>query len=259
MKRTMAASVKKEESLGEVIRTVVYALLIALVIRTLAFEPFNIPSGSMTPTLLTGDYVFVSKFSYGYSRYALPWAPDFLHGRIFGSNPKRGDVAVFVNPHTGEDYIKRIVGLPGDKIQVSHGVLIINGEPSKRERIGDYLEQEWSEAYDRPQNDLRYRYIETMPGGVTHEILGSFTSLPEDSSPQDDTGVYEVPPGDFFAMGDNRDDSNDSRLDLGYVPIENLVGRADRRFISLTAGAHLWEIWRWPWTLRVSRFLGSIH
>lgn len=259
MKDTMAATVRKEESIGEVIRTVVYALLIALIIRTLAFEPFNIPSGSMTPTLLTGDYVFVSKYSYGYSRYSLPLAPDFLHGRIFGSVPKRGDVAVFVNPHTGEDYIKRIVGLPGDKIQVTHGVLIVNGEPSKRERIGDYLEQEWSEAYGRPQNDLRYHYVETLPNGVKHEILGSFTSLPEDSSPQDNTGIYEVPEGDFFAMGDNRDDSNDSRLDLGYVPIENLVGRADRRFISLTAGAHLWEIWRWPWSVRVSRFFGAIH
>jgi len=259
MKETTVTAGKKEESVGEVIRTVVYALLIALVIRTLAFEPFNIPSGSMTPTLLTGDYVFVSKFSYGYSSQSLPFAPSFLHGRIFGSLPTRGDVAVFVNPHTGEDYIKRIVGLPGDKIQVRQGILIINGEPSKRERISDYLEREWLDSYDRPENDLRYHYIETLPDGVRHEILGDFTVQPEDSAPQDNTAIFEVPADSFFAMGDNRDNSNDSRLDLGYVPIENLVGRADRRFISLEAGTHLWEIWKWPWSLRFSRFFGPVH
>jgi signal peptidase I len=259
MSKTVAVAEQRPESVGEVIRTVIYALLIALAVRTLAFEPFNIPSGSMTPTLLTGDYVFVSKFSYGYSRYSLPWAPDFLHGRIFGHLPHRGDVAVFINPHTGEDYIKRIVGLPGDKIQVTGGVLIINGEPSKRQRIGDFTEQEWDDSYDRPADIVRYRYIETLPDGVTHEILGDPTNEPEDSAPQDNTDVYEVPPDHFFAMGDNRDNSADSRLGLGYVPVENLVGRADRRFISLTAGAHLWEFWRWPWTLRVGRFFGSIH
>ena len=251
--------VRKEESIGELIRTVVYALLIALVIRTLAFEPFNIPSGSMTPTLLTGDYVFVSKFSYGYSAHSLPFAPGFLHGRLFGSLPKRGDVAVFVNPHTGEDYIKRIVGLPGDKIQVVHGVLTINGEASKRERIEDYTEHEWSETYNHPDDEVRYQYIETMPGGVKHRILGTPIAYPEDAQGQDNTPVFEVPADHFFAMGDNRDNSNDSRLDLGYVPVDNLVGRADRRFISLTAGAHLWEIWRWPWTLRFSRFFGPVN
>ncbi len=260
MSKTVAVPARQEESLGEVVRTVVYALLIALVIRTLAFEPFNIPSGSMTPTLLTGDYVFVSKFSYGYSRYSLPFAPGFLHGRLFGSLPKRGDVAVFVNPHTGEDYIKRIVGLPGDKIQVVKGILTINGEASTRERVSDYLEREWDERYGDPIDSvLRYHYIETMPNGVKHDILGGITNMPEDSLPQDDTRVFEVPSDSFFAMGDNRDNSSDSRLGLGYVPVDNLVGRADRRFISLTAGAHLWEIWRWPWTLRFSRFFGPVN
>jgi signal peptidase I len=259
MSKTVALPAKKEESVGELIRTVVYALLIALVIRTLAFEPFNIPSGSMTPTLLTGDYVFVSKFSYGYSAHSLPFAPSFLHGRLFGSLPKRGDVAVFVNPHTGEDYIKRIIGLPGDKIQLVHGVLTINGEASTRERVSDYTEHEWEDRYDHPTDEVRYQYIETMPSGVKHYILGNPISYPEDSMGQDNTGVFEVPADDFFAMGDNRDNSNDSRLDLGYVPVENLVGRADRRFISLTAGAHLWEVWRWPWTLRFSRFFGAIN
>jgi signal peptidase I len=259
MKGTSVATQKKEESVWEVIRTVVYALLIAVVIRTLAFEPFNIPSGSMTPTLLTGDYVFVSKFSYGYSRYSMPFAPAFFHGRIFGKDPERGDVAVFINPHTGEDYIKRIVGLPGDRIQVTHGILTINGEASKRERVGDFLEREWDDNYRRPYEVLRYRYVETMPGGVKHEILGEPTTMPEDSLPQDTTVEFLVPPGQFFAMGDNRDNSLDSRLDLGYVPLENLVGRADLRFISVEAGAHLWEFWRWPWTLRFGRFFGPIH
>jgi len=255
-----AAPAKKEESVGELILTVVYALLIALVIRTLAFEPFNIPSGSMTPTLLTGDYVFVSKFSYGYSAASLPFSPSFLHGRILGSLPKRGDVAVFVNPHTGEDYIKRIVGLPGDKIQVVHGILTINGEPSKRERVEDYTEHEWSETYNHPDDEVRYQYLETLPNGVKHRILGAPIAYPEDSMDRvDNTGVFEVPDGNFFAMGDNRDNSNDSRLDLGFVPVDNLVGRADRRFISLTAGAHLWEIWRWPWTLRFGRFFGPVN
>ena len=278
MKKTVAATPQKEESVGEVIRTIVYALLIALVIRSFVVEPFNIPSGSMTPTLLTGDYVFVSKWSYGYSRYSLPFAPGFLHGRIFGSLPKRGDVAVFINPHSGDDYIKRIVGLPGDKIQVTDGVLIVNGEPSKRVRGEDYHVCDWDENYDRPVNEWRYRYVETMPGGVTHNILGNVTaperfsscigmppeappqnSYPEDAQPVDNTGVFEVPQGYFFAMGDNRDKSADSRLDLGYVPLENLVGRADRRFISLEPHAHLWEFWSWPWTVRFSRFFGAIH
>ena len=250
---------RKEDSLGEVIRTVVYALLIALLIRTVAFQPFNIPSGSMTPTLLTGDYVFVSMFSYGYSRYSLPFAPGFLHGRLFGSLPKRGDVAVFVNPHTGDNYIKRIVGLPGDKIQVTNGVLMINGEAAKRERVEDYLEREWDETYQRPEGILRYRYVETLPNGVKHEILGEPTRQSEDSLPQDNTEIFAVPPDNFFAMGDNRDDSADSRLNLGYVPVENLVGRADIRFISVEAGAHFYEFWRWPWTLRFSRFFGPIH
>jgi len=150
MKEMSVATVRKEESAWDVIKTVVYALLIALAIRTLAFEPFNIPSGSMTPTLLTGDYVFVSKFSYGYSRYSLP-SRRFPPWPDFAAKPVRGDVAVFINPHTGEDYIKRIVGLPGEHIQVSHGVsLRINGEPAKRERVGNYTEHEWDETYDRP-------------------------------------------------------------------------------------------------------------
>ena len=254
------ASRKKDEGLGEMIRTVVYALLIALVIRTAFFQPFNIPSGSLTPTLLTGDYVFVSMFSYGYSRHSLPLAPGFLHGRLFGSLPERGDIAVFVNPHTGEDYIKRIVGLPGDKIQMTKGVLSINGEPAKRERLDNFVEKEWDPNYG-PREIVRYHYRETLPNGVVHEMLGMPINQPEDSGPVDNTDVYVVPESHFFAVGDNRDDSADSRYQdqLGYIPLENLVGRAEIRFISLEPGAHFYEFWRWPWTLRVSRFFGPIH
>jgi len=266
MKETAVATVKvkKEESIGEVVLTVIYALLVALVIRTLFFEPFNIPSGSMTPTLLTGDYVFVSKFSYGYSRYSLPFAPSFLHGRIFGSLPKRGDVAVFINPHTGEDYIKRIVGLPGDHIQVVHGVLTINGEAAKREKIDDYVEREWDDNYDREYDTLRYRYVETMPNGVKHEILGEPTSQPEDSLPQDDTQIFEVPADSFFAMGDNRDNSADSRVPVdaggvGMLPIDDLVGRVDAVVGSWDLGMKDEPVWTWPSGLRLSRFFSAVN
>jgi len=259
MSAAVASANKKSEGVAETIRTVVYALLIAVVIRTVAFEPFNIPSGSLTPTLLTGDYIFVSKYAYGFSRYSLPIALSAPHGRLFGGSPRQGDIVVFINPHTGENWIKRVVGLPGDKVQVRDGILIVNGKASTRERLGDYHEVEWNENYNRAETVSRYHYAETMPNGVQHEILGAVLGRPEDSLPQDNTGVFGVPAGSFFAMGDNRDNSDDSRLGLGFVPFENIVGRAERRFISLEPGAHLWQVWRWPWTLRFARFFGTIR
>ncbi len=233
--------------------------MIAGLVRTGAFEPFNIPSGSLTPTLLTGDYVFVTKYAYGFSRYSLPFTSGAPHGRLFGRSPSLGDIVVFINPHTGEDWIKRVVGLPGDTVQVRDGILIVNDKASTRERLGNYQEVDWEENYDRPETVNRYRYRETMPNGLQHEILGAVTSRPEDSLPQDNTAVFKVPADSFFAMGDNRDNSDDSRLGLGFVPLENIVGRADRRFISLVPGAHLWQVWRWPWTLRFGRFFGAIR
>ena len=258
---TIAPSDMQRRSLIAILNIAVWTLLIAgfISFRFLFFEPFDIPSGSMTPTLLSGDYVLVSKFSYGYGPYSFPFVDGVPNHRIFASEPARGDVAVFVNPHTGEDYIKRIVGLPGDRIQMVHGALTINGLPCARQRIDDFTEREWEDTYHRIFETTRYRYVETMPNGTKHEILGEPTREAEDSLPQDDTDVYQVPAGMFFAMGDNRDNSADSRLTLGFVPLDNLVGRAVIRFISVEPGAHPWEIWRWPQSLRISRFFGPIR
>ncbi|MBW4022587.1 MAG: signal peptidase I [Proteobacteria bacterium] len=244
---------RKAGGWGDSLKTVIYAALIAIVIRTFLYEPFNIPSGSMIPTLLVGDYLFVSKFSYGYSRYSLPLSPDLFHGRIFGSLPKRGDVAVFRLPRDPSiDYIKRIVGLPGDTIQVTHGHLIINGKELPRVPDGNYTTEGDG---DGPPMVLK-KYIETMPDGLKHPILQA-----SDDGPLDNTGVYHVPPGYVFGMGDNRDDSLDSRvLDaVGYIPVANLVGKADIIFFSIDAQYPWWEFWEWPFEIRWDRILHPIH
>ena len=209
-----------------ILRTVVIAGAIAFTFRSFAFEPFNIPSGSMLPTLLVGDFLFVSKYSYGYSKYSFPGSLDLFSGRIGGSEPERGDVAVFRWPkNTSIDYIKRVVGLPGDTIQVRAGRLYINGALVPREHIGTY-----EDADERGVVSRMHMYIETLPNGVKHYILER-----SDSDPFDNTGVFVVPPGHFFAMGDNRDNSQDSRAvsSVGYVPMENLVGRAEFMFFSI--------------------------
>src|SRR3954451_23179255 len=163
----VGSSAKNEEGgLWETIKVIVQALLIAVVVRTVLFQPFNIPSGSLIPTLLIGDYLFVSKYSYGYSRYLIPFGPPLFEGRVWGSEPKRGDIAVFKLPKDNStDYIKRVIGLPGDRIQVVEGVLRINGQPVKRERIEDYETQDaFGRSIKVPQ------YLETLPGGVTHRV-----------------------------------------------------------------------------------------
>jgi len=232
-------------------KTVVYAVLIALGIRTLAFEPFNIPSESMLPTLLVGDYLFVSKYSYGYSRHSLPLSPPLFEGRIFGRDPERGDVAVFKLPRDNKtDYIKRIVGLPGDRLQMRDGVLHINDEPVKRERVGDFLYR------DRMGNVYRIpQYRETLANGVSYDTLDLIKN-----GQHDNTRIYEVPPGHYFAMGDNRDNSLDSRVEsgVGLVPAENLVGRAEILFFSTDGTAQLWEVWKWPLAARFSRFFHPV-
>ena len=249
----MASSRKKSSGFWETVRTVVYAIVIAIVVRTFAYEPFNIPSGSMIPTLLVGDYLFVSKFSYGYSRHSLPFGLPLFSGRIFGNAPKRGDVVVFKKPtDTHIDYIKRLIGLPGDHVQVVHGELLINGQKVDRKQADDYVE------HDSQGNTLRVaEYQETLPGGVTHPIL----RLPDsDELGANNTIEFIVPPDHYFMMGDNRDNSADSRVlnDVGYVPAENLVGRAEFIFFSAD-GAALWEVWKWPWAIRWSRFFTGIH
>ena len=215
----------KEGSSGaaEILRLVVTVVVSVFVIRVVLFQPFSIPSGSMIPTLRIGDYLFVSKFSYGWSKHSIPRSPPLFKGRIFASEPKRGDVIVFKHPaDNSTDYIKRLVGLPGDTIQVINGVLHINGEAVKLERIKDFNGQPGTCNRRGSDNINVARYIETLPNGVKHEIL--------DCSPNsegDNTRVYEVPPGFYFMMGDNRDNSTDSRFrELGFIPRENLVGRA---------------------------------
>jgi signal peptidase I len=243
-------------SIRETVKVGVQALLIALVVRTLLFQPFNIPSGSLIPTLLIGDYLFVSKYTYGYSKYSLPlseYLPFQAHGRVWAAEPKRGDIAVFKLPKdNATDYIKRVIGLPGDKIQVVEGVLTINGKPVKRERIADY---ETLDAFDQTVKVAQYN--ETLPGGVTHRVI----ERDGDRGFWDNTEVYTVPAGHFFMMGDNRDNSTDSR-DLGavgYVPFENLVGRAEVIFFSIDEGASAWQVWSWPWTVRWNRLFNPIR
>jgi signal peptidase I len=234
----------------EFVKTILIALLIAFSIRTVAFEPFNIPSGSMIPTLLVGDYLFVSKYSYGYSTYSLPYGVKLFSGRIMESTPARGDVAVFkFPPDNRTDYIKRIVGLPGDRIQLKGGVLHINGEPVQRDRIEDYIEQEGRFAQRIPQ------YIETLPGGRKHRIL----ERDGDTGRSDNTPEYTVPAGHFFAMGDNRDNSADSRAEVGFVPAENLVGRAEILFFSTDGSAAWYEAWKWPLATRFGRLFNVIR
>ena len=246
---------RKEGGIAETGRVIFHALIIALVIRTFLFQPFNIPSGSMKATLLVGDYLFVSKYSYGYSHFSLPFSPPLFSGRIWGSPPNRGDVVVFRLPREDStDYIKRVIGLPGDTIQMIDGVLNINGEPVKRERIEDFVETEEGARTSRVK-----RWRETLPNGVTYTTLDLV-----DHGFYDNAGPYVVPPGNYFMMGDNRDNSTDSRVrpesgGVGYVPFENIVGRAQIIFFSIQEGEHAWMIWRWPWSVRWGRLFTIVR
>ena len=242
---------KEEGGILETIKVVVQALLIALVIRTLLFQPFNIPSGSLIPTLLIGDYLFVSKYTYGYSKHSAPFSPPLFSGRIWAAEPKRGDIAVFKLPtDNSTDYIKRVIGLPGDRIQMIDGILHINNQPVKRERIADYVT---NDAWGRSTPVIRYR--ETLPNGLGHEIIES----QGDTGSFDNTPVFTVPAGHFFMMGDNRDNSLDSRdRSVGFVPFENFVGRAEIIFFSIEDGASAWRVWEWPWTVRWTRLFSAI-
>lgn len=245
--------VKDENSVYETIKVIVQALLIAVIIRTVLFQPFNIPSGSLIPTLLVGDYLFVSKYSYGYSRYSIPFGPPIFSGRILSSDPQRGDIAVFKLPKDNEtDYIKRVIGLPGDQIQMLDGRLYINGEMVEREAAGTYrAEDAFGRTMEAP------RFTETLPNGVSYHVI----ERDGDRGFWDNTEVYVVPGDHYFMMGDNRDNSTDSRdlASVGYVPVENFVGRAEIIFFSIQEGASAWRIWDWPLTVRWGRIFNPIR
>ena len=278
----MAAKEKTGNAFVETIKTIFWALLIAGVFRTLFFQPFWIPSGSMKETLLIGDFLFVNKMAYGYSYASCPSlmlpgvgieidAKDVCgvfdgdNDRLFGSEPERGDVVVFRHPVSGRDYIKRLIGLPGDKVQIQNGVISLNGTPVKVEDAGTFEEvmapQGPQQLRPRCENGpvgqggtcVKSRQIEMLPNGVSHPILNITNQQ------SDNTGVYTVPEGHYFFMGDNRDNSADSRLaqragGVGFVPFENLIGRADRIMFS-SAGRSMLFFWTW----RSDRFFEAVR
>ncbi len=232
----------------EIFKTIVFALLIALVLRVFLFQPFTIPSASMEPNLYEGDYIVVSKWSYGYSKHSIPFSPNLFQGRILDRAPQRGDIAVFKLPRDNKtDYIKRVIGMPGDTVQMRANRLYINNQP-----VDDVVvSQAQIETMFGPQPVTRLR--ETLPGGRSFTI--------QDFGPGqavDDTQVYSVPAGMYFMMGDNRDNSVDSRYDInsgvGLVPAENLVGKAEIILFSWTPGASLLNPVTWFANIRPSRF-----
>ncbi len=249
-KRKMTAS----EEAWDLAKTVFYAVAIALVLRIVIFQPFNIPSGSMKPNLLIGDFLIVSKPTYGYSRASLvyPLTRLPIHGRIMARGPERGDIVVFKNRKDGnKDYIKRVIGLPGDEIRMVEGHLYINGVPTAKEFIGNKTVL----CDGRPAEIPTYR--ETLPNGVAYVV----DECNGDQGGLDNRGPYRVPAGHYFMMGDNRDQSQDSRVleAVGYVAMDDIVGKAERLFFSVDgAKTKLWEIWKWPFAIRYDRIFDPV-
>jgi signal peptidase I len=248
---TKAEKKANKNELRDTIVVIIEALLIALVFRTFLYQPFSIPTASMQSTLMIGDYFVASKFPWGFGKYSFPLPLPF-NGRILAfSEPQRGDVAVFHNEPTGEDYIKRVIGMPGDKIQMKAGRLYINGTEVPREQVGTGRD---TDSYSTSVPVTLYK--ETLPNGVVHTIQEI-----SDDQPLDDTAEYVVPAGHYFMMGDNRDRSADSRVlsQVGYVPAGNLIGKAEARFFSIKDNIAPWQFWQWPGNVRFDRMFQSVY
>ena len=270
--RRQGASSDKKQGPGGLLRLVLSVLLIAWVIRSFVFAPFSIPSGSMLPTLFIGDYVMVAKWPYGFSRYSFPWGFPSFDGRLFGNIPERGDVVVFRAPGTDEDFVKRVIGLPGDRIAVQSGMLIINGRPVPRQAQGTFdmpispnspcrvvggASQMIIQGDDAKPACLYPVYSETLPGGRTYQVIDQVENPRADEVP-----TTVVPAGHLFLMGDNRDDSLDSRFSvqeggIGCVPVENLIGRATFIFWSTDGTADYAKPWTWFTALRTDRIAST--
>ena len=248
-KKIKKTNKKNEGGFFELIRTVFWAVIIAIIFRSLLFEPYNIPSGSMLPNLLVGDYLFVSKYSYGYSRYSFPFGLGPITSRVLSSNPERGDVVVFKLPSdTSINYIKRLIGLPGDKIQMKMGQLFLN------DNIVTLIEEgKFEFIYKNYLPQSLDKYKEILPDGKEYSILNV-----NDNQPLDETNSFLVPEGHYFMMGDNRDNSLDSRASVGFVPFDNLVGKGNIIFFSVDGSAKFWQIWKWPSSIRYNRIFKKI-
>ena len=253
-----------KDGIIETIKTIVYALLIAGVVRTLFFQPFWIPSGSMKDTLLIGDFLFVNKMAYGYAQVSCPFSMCPFDGRIWGGEPERGDIVVFRHPTNGQDFIKRVVGLPGDTVQMRSGQMFINGSPVPQVADGEFVETYAPQGSigrlpvcannpTRGGDCIKEKFKATLPNGVQHSVLNAGPGS------TDNTGVFTVPEGEYFFVGDNRDNSTDSRVPstfggVGFVPYDNLIGRADRVMFS-SAGRSLFFFWTW----RADRFFKKLQ
>ena len=241
--------VKKNSFFGN-LKSIFIAIFIALLIRSFIFEPFNIPSGSMKPNLLVGDFIFVSKYSYGFSKHSLPFSIPLIPGKIFSNTPERGDIVVFTTPENNStDYIKRVIGLPGDNIEIKNGIIFINGTEILRKKLNDFIDT------DNKTSNKRVRMYNEYFFNKEINILDI-----TDNGIADNTQLFNVPENHFFVMGDNRDNSQDSRFisTVGFIPYENLVGKAQFIFFSLE-NARFLQLWKWPNSIRYERIFQKIQ